>query len=164
MGRLPPLPPRRRAAAAVGTTAKIFKLNPSFRARREAETNERERERRDRSWERERVCGVVVVVGAGDSFPNGDKYFAFGLSRRRVRRIFIVSRRAEWGREGMRERGRAFVMQRHMHARHGTLALGDSAHLRGMGRRGAPPKWNVLFPLTKWARDFTVSMMHFSRM
>ena len=55
--------------------------------------NDRSRER-----ERERVCG------GGDSFPNGDKYFAFGFSRRRVRRIFIVSRRAEWGRE--REGGR----------------------------------------------------------
>ena len=38
-----PAPPA--TATAMGTTAKIFKLNPSFRARREAETDERAGER-----------------------------------------------------------------------------------------------------------------------
>ena len=81
--------------------------------------NDRSRER-----ERERVCG------GGDSFPNGDKYFAFGFSRRRVRRIFIVSRRAEWGREG----GRESIRHAKTHARkaHSVIRLHSRPDGHGM--------------------------------
>ena len=52
----------RAPATAMGTTAKIFKLNPSFRARREAETDEAVRERERESLRRRRRRGESETV------------------------------------------------------------------------------------------------------
>ena len=83
-------------------------------------------------------------------------------------RIFIVrlhgagreGGRGTEGQEGGREGGRTFVMQRHMHATQSTAHSDSACPARARwardgtreGGRCAAPKWNVLFPITAWAR------------